>query len=101
MAHKPGNEYRLRIVREDGTQELSRWTESIDKVAQAIMLARKPHGATCWLLVRNLICPNCPDSQEILEYPIYGYPVSKMQPARLLLSSVWGDTQTVRLNPIS
>ena len=80
MAHKPGNEYQIRIVSEDGTQELSGWTDSIEQVAQAMILARKTHDATYWLLARNIICPNCPDSEQILEYPIMDIPSPRYNP---------------------
>jgi hypothetical protein len=53
MAHKNGNKYQIRIVREDGTEELSAWMHSIEEVAKAMILARKPQGTNCWLLVRS------------------------------------------------
>jgi hypothetical protein len=80
MAHKPGNEYQIRIVREDGTEKLSGWTSSIEQVAQAVILARKPHGTTCWLLVRNIICPNCLEIERIIEYPIMEIPSPRYNP---------------------
>ena len=80
MAHKPGNEYQIRIVREDGTEELSGWNSSIEQVAQVVILARKLHGTTCWLLVRNIICPNCPEIEQILEYPIMDIPSPRYIP---------------------
>ena len=53
MAHKNGNKYQIRIVREDGAEELSAWMHSIEEVAKAMILARKPQGTNCWLLVRS------------------------------------------------
>jgi len=80
MAPKPGNEYQIKIVHKDGTEELSGWTNSIEQVAQTMILARKPHGTTCWLLARNIICPNCPESEQILEYPIMDIPSPRYNP---------------------
>jgi hypothetical protein len=71
MAHNHGYEYQIRIVREDGTEELSGWMNSTEQVAQTMMMAHKPQGiASCWLLARNIICPDCSDREQILEYPI-------------------------------
>ncbi len=80
MAHKPGNEYQIRVVRSDGTEELSGWTSSIERVSQEVILAREQHSTTCWLLVRNIICPNCPEIERILEYPIMETPSPRYNP---------------------
>jgi len=80
MTHKPDNEYQIRIVREDGTEELSGWTSSMEQVAQAVILARKLKGATCWLLKRNIICPNCSEIEKILEYPVMEIPSPRYNP---------------------
>jgi len=61
MAHKNGKEYQIRIIRKDGTEELSAWMHNIEDVAHAMILARKPQGTNCWLLVRSNNRPNCPD----------------------------------------
>jgi hypothetical protein len=70
MVHNHGYEYQIRIVLEDGAEELSGWMNSTEQVAQTIMVVHKLQGQTCWLLVRNVICPNCSDSEQISEYPI-------------------------------
>ena len=80
MAHKNGNEYQIRIVRKDGTENLSEWMYSIEEVAQAMILARKPQGTKCWLLVRSIICPDCPDKKQISEYPIMDIPSPRYIP---------------------
>lgn len=80
MAYKPGNEYQIRIVREDGTEELSGWVNDIEQVAQAIIQARTPQDTTYWLLVRNILCLNGPDSEQILEYPIMDVPSPRYDP---------------------
>ena len=70
MAHNHGNEYQIRIIFEDGTEELSGWMNSADQVAQAMIAVHKPQGRTCWLRVRNITCLNCSDLEQVLEYPI-------------------------------
>ena len=70
MAHNHGYQYQIRIIREDGIEELSGWMDSTEHVAQAIIAAHKPQGKTFWLLVRNIICPNCSEIEKVFEYPI-------------------------------
>jgi hypothetical protein len=70
MVHNHGNEYQIRIVREDGIEELSGWMNSIEQVAQVIAAVHRPQGKTYWLLMRSILCPNCSDKEQILEYPI-------------------------------
>jgi hypothetical protein len=74
MAHNHGYEYRIRVIREDGIEELSVWMNNTDHVAQAMMAVQKPQGKTFWLLVRTIICPNCSDREQVLEYPIMNIP---------------------------
>jgi len=70
MAHNHGNEYQIRIVRKDGSEELSGWMNSTEQVAHAMLAVYRPQGNTYWLLVRNILCPNCSDRRQIMEYPI-------------------------------
>jgi len=70
MAHNHGNEYQIRIIFEDGTEELSAWMNSTDQVAQAMIAIHKPQGRTCWLRVRNIICPSCSVMEQVFEYPV-------------------------------
>jgi hypothetical protein len=74
MAHNHGYEYRIRIILDDGTEELSEWMNSTDQVAQTIISFHKLQRKTCWLLARNIICPNCTDREHVLEYPIIDIP---------------------------
>ena len=67
MAHNHGDEYRVKIVHEDGTEELTGWMNSEEQVAQTMAALHKPQGKAYWLLVRNVICPNCRDKQRIVE----------------------------------
>jgi hypothetical protein len=69
MAHNHGNEYQVKIVYKDGTEELSGWMNSTQQVAQAMAGARGSQVRACWLQERNVLCPNCVDrEQRILEF---------------------------------
>ena len=80
MAHNHGEEYQVRIVHEDGTEELSGWMNSTEQVAQAMAAVHRPQGEAYWLLVRNILCPNCLDREQILEYPIMDVPSPRYMP---------------------
>jgi hypothetical protein len=80
MAFNHGNEYQIRIVREDSTEELSGWMNSAEQVAQALILAHKPRSATCWLMVRNILFDNGAYREQILEYPIVDRPSARYIP---------------------
>jgi hypothetical protein len=81
MAHNHGNEYQIRIVHEDGTEELSGLMNSTEQVAQAMAAADRPKGKAYWLLVRNVLCPNCLDRQQIIvEYPVTNVPSPRYSP---------------------
>ncbi len=91
MAHNHGNEYQVKIVHEDGTEELSGWMNSAEQVAQAMAAVRRPQGNAYWLRERNVVCPNCLDidrEQRILEYPLTDIPSPRCSPhdSRYLLS---------------
>ncbi len=92
MAHNhghEGNEYQIRIVRGDGTEELTGWMNSIEQVAQAMAAVHRPQGKAYWLLERNVLCPNCLDKEHDLEYPIMDIPSPRCMPhdSRYLLVS--------------
>ena len=80
MAHNHGYEYQIRIVHADGIEELSGWMNGAEQVAQAMIAVHKPRDGTCWLLVRNVICPNCLDGGQVLEYPILDIPSPRCIP---------------------
>jgi len=44
MAYEQGNEYQMRIVGKDATEELSAWMNSVEQVSQALILARMQKG---------------------------------------------------------
>jgi hypothetical protein len=82
MAHNHGSEYQVRIVHEDGTEELSGWLSSAEQVAQAIAANRKPQGKAYWLRARNVLCDDCPPDREesIVECPLTGIPSPRYAP---------------------
>ena len=79
MAHND-NEYQIRIISEDGTVELSGWMNSTEQVAQAMAAVHRPQGNVYWLLERNILCSNCSDREQILEYPIMDVPSPRCTP---------------------
>ena len=81
MAHDHGSEYQVRIVLEDGTEELSEWLNGVDQVAQAIVVSHRPQAKAYWLLERNVLCPTCPDrGQKVMEYPLTDVPSPRGSP---------------------
>jgi hypothetical protein len=81
MAHNHGSEYQIRIVHEDGTEELSGWLNSPERVAQAIAESHRPQAKAYWLLERNLVCPDCLDrEQKVTEYPLTDIPSPRGSP---------------------
>ena len=81
MAHNHGNEYQVRIVHEDGTEELSGWMKSAEQVAPALAAIHRPHGNAYWLRGRTVLCPDCLESdQGIWECPLTGIPSSRYSP---------------------
>jgi hypothetical protein len=79
MAHNHGNEYQIKIVHKDGTEELSEWMnrEQFDQAAGAV---HNPQGKTYWLRAQNVLCPNCPDRQQriVVECPLSYIPSSRL-----------------------
>ena len=81
MAHNHGNEYQVRIVHEDGTEELSGWMQTEEQVAPAMAAIHRPHGTAYWLRVRTVLCPDCRERDPgIWEYPLAGIPSSRYSP---------------------
>jgi hypothetical protein len=81
MAHDHGNEYQVKIVHEDGTEELSGWMNSQEQVAQVVAAVHSPPGKAFWLRVRNVLCPNCLDrEQRIVECPLTDMPSPRCSP---------------------
>jgi hypothetical protein len=81
MAHNHGSEYQVRIVHEDGTEELSGWLNSPEQVAQAVAASHRLQSKVYWLLERNVLCPNCVDKrQRVMEYPLTDIPSPRCSP---------------------
>jgi hypothetical protein len=71
MAHNHGDEYQVKTVHEDGTEELSGWMNSEEQVARAVVAVHIPPGKAFWLRARYVLCPNCLDrEQRIVECPL-------------------------------
>jgi len=71
MAHEHGNEYQVKIVHTNGTEQLSGWMKSEEQIPQVMASVHMSPGKTYWLQRRNVVCPNCLDrEQRILELPV-------------------------------
>lgn len=71
MTHEHGSEYRLRILREDETEELSAWMNCPEKIAHAISALHRWRGRAYWLQVRNILCADCVQREvTIAEFPL-------------------------------
>ncbi len=80
MEHNHGNEYQVKVIHDDGTEQLSRWMNSEAQIALAIASIHRPQGA-CWLRERKVVCLDCPDrEQRILEYRVVDTPSQRCHP---------------------
>jgi hypothetical protein len=71
MMQEHGNEFQVRSVYEDETEELSGWMTCQEEVAQAITGLRGSPAKAYWLQVRNILCVNCLDRElTIIEFPL-------------------------------
>jgi hypothetical protein len=98
MAHHHGNEYQVRIVHEDGTEELSGWMQSEEQVAPAMVAIHRPQGTAYWLRARNVLCPDCLErGLRIWKYPLTGIPSSRYRPhdSEYLLAARWRNRAEV------
>ena len=80
MAHNHGNEYQIRIVHENGTEELCEWM-SEERLTQA-MAVHRAQGKVYWLRERNVLCPDCVDQEQeiVVECPIAYTPSPRCRP---------------------
>jgi hypothetical protein len=75
------NEYQIRIIHKGGVEELSGWMNSTEQVVQAMAAVQGPQDKTYWLLVRNILCPNCSDREQItMEYSLANIPSPRFMP---------------------
>ena len=89
LSHHYGNEYQVKIVHKDGTEELSGRMNSAEQVTQVMAAVHRPQGKGYWVRVRNVLGPNCLDrEQRIVEYPLADIPSSRCSPrdSRYLLA---------------
>ena len=82
MAHNHGNEYQIRIVNENGTEELCGWMNSQEQLAQAMAAVHMAQGKVYWLRERMVLCPDCFDKEQqtIMECPITDTPTPRYRP---------------------
>ena len=98
MVHNHENEYQVRIVHEDGTEELSGWMQSVAQVAPALAVIHRPEGTAYWLRARTVRCPACVEqTQEIWECPLTGIPSARYCPhdSGYLLAAGWRNRSQV------
>jgi hypothetical protein len=82
MAHKHGTEYQIRIVFENGTEELCEWMNSEEQVAEAMAAVHMARRRAYWLRERNVFCPDCIEMEQhiIVECPITDIPTPRYRP---------------------
>jgi hypothetical protein len=90
MAHNHGNEYQIKIVHDDGTEEVSAWMNGEEQLAQAMAALPGTPGKAFWLRQRSAPCPDCLDSEQrmISEFTIANIASSRYRPhdSRYLLA---------------
>jgi hypothetical protein len=82
MAHDHGYEYQVKIVHENGTEELGGWINSEEQVVQAMAAVHRAQDKAYWLRERNVVCPDCFNKEQtiILECPITDFPSPRYRP---------------------
>jgi hypothetical protein len=71
MAHHHSAEYQVKIVYENGAEELSGWMDSKEQVPQVMAALYTPRVKAYWLRERDVVCPECPErEQHIMEFPL-------------------------------
>ncbi len=67
MSHDHGSEYQIKIVHEDGAEEVSEWMTSEEQVVEMVASAHGQDSKAYWLRERNVLCPNCPVRKHRVE----------------------------------
>ena len=82
MAHNHGSEYKIRIVNENGTEELCGWMNNEERLVQAMASVHMAQREVYWLRERNILCPDCFDKEQqiIMECPITDIPSPRYRP---------------------
>lgn len=78
MTHNHGSEYQIRIVHDDGTEELTAWMSSQEELLQAIAVLPPTQARSLWLRERNTPLPHCSQQQGVVaECLIVGAPTQR------------------------
>lgn len=78
MTHNHGSEYQIRIVHDDGTEELTAWVSSQEEILQAIAALPPARARSLWLRERNTLCPYCSQQQRVVaECLVVGVPTQR------------------------
>jgi len=82
MAHNHSHEYQIRTIYGDGTEELSGWLIGEEQLNRAMGSILRAHGKSFWLRARNVLCPDCRETEEriVVECPIANHPSSQYRP---------------------
>ena len=103
-----GSVYQIKVIFEDGTEELSEWIEQ-GNVAYTLAVLHKPQARAYWLRERNVTvtsCPLCRDEETaITEYPLTDClsPLSRPHDSSYLMltgSKDPFDLQVIRSKPV-
>ena len=90
MAHNHGNEYQIKIVHDDGTEEVSAWMNGEEQLAQAMAALPGTPGKAFWLRQRSAPSPDCLEREQrmISEFTIANIASSRYRPhdSRYLLA---------------
>jgi hypothetical protein len=93
MAHNHGSVYQVKVILEDGTEELSEWIEQ-GNVAYTLAALHKPQARAYWLRERNVTAPFCPLCRDIettvIEYPLTDHWSARSLPHDSSLSGING-----------
>lgn len=74
MAHDHGSIYQVKVIHQDGTEELSEWIEP-GEIPYTLASLHKPQATAYWLRERNVTVPFCPLCRDV-ETTVSEYPVT-------------------------
>jgi hypothetical protein len=71
--HNHGSVYQVKVIHQDGSEELSEWIEPRE-IPYTLAALHKPQATAYWLRERNITVPFCPHCQDVetvvTEYPV-------------------------------